>query len=223
MKPYLFSPASLLVAALLASACGGATSTPGSGTVSGSVAGVPISVASEYALSVPITDSQCVSVDDGGETCTSTSEGNLLEIALTNRSEASCGAIQSEIASRMETSFANMKGLAFVIQAVGADVTPGTYAIVSPGTPSSVTNATIRVAVSEVVSTNATCQSNVDGSGTSGTLTLNEVSSSRVTGSFDVTYGSEGHLTGSFDVAMCDAPVADAGLSRTADGGVVCR
>jgi hypothetical protein len=201
--------------ALGVTACGGETSTLGAAggsgtTVTGTVGGTSLSVASQLAAIGPeSTSCSGFGGDGGGETCTST--GQAVIVVLTNRSDATCAAAQAEATSGTSFAFANFVELALLVSNATGTVAPGTYSIVSP-------SSTARSGAAAIFgTTNATCASVIDSTAASGSITLTQISATDVSGTYDVSFGSEGSFSGAFDVAVCDLP--DAGTVSGSGGG----
>jgi hypothetical protein len=206
--------------ALGVNACGGETTTlgapGGSGTtVTGTVGGTSLSVASQLAAIGPqSTSCSGFSGDGGGQTCTS--NGQAVIVVLTNRSDATCAAAQAEATSGGSFEFANFAELLLLVSTATGTVAPGTYSIVSPS------STVLSGAAAIFGTTNATCGTVIDSNATSGSITLTQVSATDVSGTYDVSFGSEGSFSGAFDVAICDVPDAGTGGSR-GGGPTVCK
>jgi hypothetical protein len=202
--------------ALLLGACGGQTSGPsGTATLSGSVGGTTFQVASSLAgVTAAGSNESCVGDSDGGQTCTSSSVGQVVFVELTNRSDATCGAVQSEESSGMSESFANLDGVLLGVASAMGTVSTGTYDIVPQD--GGVTSGAQAI----FATTNTSCQPGVSITATGGTITFSQITSSSVTGSYSVTFGSQGTFTGSFDVDICELP--DAG-NVTGNTQPVCK
>jgi hypothetical protein len=195
-------------------ACGGSVSSGGSGgagSLSGSVSNTTFTVASALAIAGADTSTTCVSSPDGGITCSSTSTGQGVGVLLTNRSDATCAAIQSDIESKANTQYANFDYIELDVTNGTGDVTPGTYDIVTSQTATSGAEA-------EFTTTTSACANALDLMATAGTITLTKISSANVTGTYNVTFGTQGAFAGSFDVAVCNLPDAG-GPSTNTDGG----
>jgi hypothetical protein len=188
----------------------------GSASLSGTVGGTTFSVASSLAaIGAASTDcSSGFSVDggavDAGASCTSS--GQAVVILLTNRSDATCAAAQSEIEANKSTAFANFDDLDLAVFTQKGDVAAGTYPVVSG-------SATVASgAFAQFGTTTSTCASGLIAQGTSGTVTLSQVSSSAVSGTYNVMFGTQGSFSGSFDIPICTLP--DGGISSSlGDGG----
>jgi hypothetical protein len=204
-------------------ACGGATvsdpgsgsgSTSGSGSLSGSVAGTTFQVASELAaITIANGSESCIVGSDGGSSCTSTSSGQSVLVLFTNRSDATCAAAQSEIASNTNTSFANMDALELLVTSASGEVTTGAYEVTASATDGSGGGALF-------ATTTASCGQGLDVTAIGGTITLTQVGATGVTGSYSVDFGAQGTFTGSFDVPICNLP--DGG-STSSSGPPICQ
>ena len=199
---------SVFVAAALV-ACGGSTASGGgggTGTVSGAVSGTSFTPVSAFAaFQAAGSSTNCEVSPDGGSVCTaSSSSGQALLIALTNQAAGSCSALVADITSKQEPSIANLDALALIVANEAADLTPGTYPVVTTGNPTS-------GSLGEFQTTTATCGVGVSQQSTGGSVTLTSVSASAVAGSYSVTFGTEGTLSGTFNVDICAIP--EGGLS----------
>lgn len=213
-SPSIASGALGAVAVLLL-ACGGQTGGSGSGSLSGTVAGTTFQVASSLAIIGPASSSEdCSGEADGGESCTSSSSGQIVAIELTNRSDATCEAAQMSASGGGED-LANLDGLIVgVVNATGT-VATGTYDIVAADAGA------VSGAVALFATTNASCGDATELSATSGTVTLTQIGSASVSGSYDVIFGSQGSFSGSFDIAVCDLP--DSGTTISDGGTPACK
>ena len=201
-------------------ACGG-SSTTGSGTLSGTVAGKTFSVASEVAILGPAAASSTgcgvevlsdggVVGDDSGCVPTTSTSGQLVSIVLTNRAEASCADFQTGEPEGL----ANLDALALDIFTETGTLTTGTYDL-AVGTAGSGAEAEFHTSTS-------TCGPGVNiESASAGSITLTQLSAGSVAGSYSVTFGTMGTFTGSFDVPFCSLP---SGIVHVSDGGpLVCK
>ncbi len=195
-------------------ACGGATR--GGGSVTGTVGGTTLSVASVAAFPGWSSESgSCiVSVDGGNLTCPS-SFSREVAVLFTNRSEATCAAIQSDVASNTTFDYASFDSLVVAVNVANGDVVAGTYEIVASDSGS------VTGAYASFTTTTATCATGLNVSATRGIVTLSQVSPATVTGTYKVTFGAEGTFSGSFDVAICDLP--DAASATPTAGPPVCQ
>ncbi|HEY1695997.1 MAG TPA: hypothetical protein VGG39_27710 [Polyangiaceae bacterium] len=188
----------------------------GSASLSGTVNGATFSVASEVAA-LDAASTTCsaggTSGDDGGAgSCTST--GQEVVVILTNRSDATCSAAQTQLASGNEAAFANFAELELLVANVTADVAAGTYDVVNAGSTAT------EGSLAKYGTTDASCASSATAQASGGSVTLTAVSASRVTGSYQLTFGTEGSFSGSFDVPICNLP--DAGGNGADAGAPAC-
>jgi hypothetical protein len=120
--------------------------------------------------------------------------------------EAAVGAIITNIANACSVlqDHGNPPGATALVVAVtasGGSVATGTYDIVSQGFGATASYAT----------QDAMCNTSLNETASSGTVTLSSVSGSSVSGTFDLTFFSD-HLTGSFSAPICSYSTAtDAG------------
>ena len=203
----------------------------GGNSATGSVSGTGFTVASEVAVLGTATmdcssggsgssssssgagAGSSTSSSGGGTTCTSS--GQIVEVVLTNRADATCSVAQQAQASNEQLQFASFDELAVIVENVNGDVTPGTYPIVAQNS-----NATVGSGV-EFQTTNATCSPVISTTAISGTVTLTTLTSGEVAGSYQASFGSEGSVSGTFDVAICNLP--DSGSTNGASGPTVCK
>lgn len=184
--------------------------------MSGTVSGTTFTFGSGVAIAGPNTTTDCVGpTADGGEDCTSTTNGYLAEIVLANLSILSCSFVQSSFDSN--TNYANADVLVLAVGSASSSIAAGTYDIVAAdaGQSGATTGAT-----AQFQTTTSTCGNGLDLTATSGTITVSAVSSTRISGTYDVTFGSQGSFTGSFDSPLCAVP--DGGSSQSGDGGTTC-
>jgi hypothetical protein len=189
-------------------ACGGSTTGGGSGagqsgSVVGTVAATTFTVASEVAALSGSSETSCVGPPFGADAasgCTTvTSRG--VTVLLTNRSDLTCPALQSDVAGQMTLAdYANLDLLLVGVNVASGDIVAGSYPVVSDGLDTG--------AQATLVTTSSTCGEGLDLSATSGTVTLTQVSLTDVAGTYSVTFGTQGTFTGSFAVAMCALPDA---------------
>jgi hypothetical protein len=211
-------PVFVVVGALAACSSSGKTGTGGgSGSVSGTVGGTTFTVGSGVAIIGQNTSSSCFGpTADGGESCTSATNGYIAQIILANLSILSCSFIESSFDSN--ASYANADALELSILNPNGDITAGTYDIVAAdaGEPGN-TN----IAAAEFSTTTSTCGDGLDVMASSGTITVSAVSATSISGTYDITFGSQGSFAGSFDSPACAVP--DAGsTSSEGDGGTTC-
>jgi hypothetical protein len=206
--------------ALGIAACSGSSGGDGRGgsaSLGGTVNGASFSVASEVAA-LQAASSTCSSGGTDGEdagTGSCTSVGQAVIVILTNRSDATCAAAQSQLASGKEATFANFAELEILVANATADLAAGTYALVNRGSTAT------EGAIAEYATTNSSCASSGPDDASGGSVTLTAVNSSRVAGSYQVSFGTQGSFSGSFDVPICDLPAAG---GNTADAGTpVCE
>lgn len=205
------------MAACLA-ACGGQTSGPGAGSasLSGDVAGTTFTVASVVAgIGSSGSSSTCSSGPDGGPSCVTTSSGQTVVVALTNRADATCEYIQSQATATTQTSLASFDVLLLGVYSQTV-VTPGTYAVSDVLAPTPGTAARLQTST-------ASCGKGLNIPATSGTITLTQAGPGEVAGSYSVTFGTQGTLTGSFDVPVCNLPDAGATSSSGSSGPPICK
>jgi hypothetical protein len=170
-----------LAGAGVMAACGGSTSTLGSGGGSSSVTGT----AGGTALAT---------VDQVGLVGTEVSDGQNVAyagVALTNVA-GTCGVLQRH------GDPPNAQVLTLVVGTTGTTVTPGTYTV---GSTSSST------ASVQYDAQDANCVQTTDETASGGTVTLAVVSGSQVEGNFDVTFPGGDHLTGTFTAPVCSVDV----------------
>ena len=201
-------------------ACGGQTSGlgggGGTGSVSGTVGGTSFQVASAVAaITSETSESTCNFGPDGGQSCVSTSSGQVVAVVLTNRADATCAFVQSQAASNGQTTFANFDALLLAVGTANGDVAPGTYDIASTSALGTTT-----AAMAQLETTSSSCApATVPATG--GTITLTQAGPGEVAGSYTVTF-AQGTFTGSFDVETCTLP--DAGSQTSFDAGPpVCK
>jgi hypothetical protein len=175
--------------------------------VTGTVAGTPLTVASVVAAPGWSSESGACTVSeaDGGDVTCPSSFSRSVSVVFTNRSDATCAAIQSDVASNTTFEYANFDYLAVSVNVANGDVVAGTYEIVASQS-SNVTGA-----AASFVTTSSTCVA-TPLSATTGTVTLTQVSASSVAGTYNATFGAQGTFQGSFDTAIC---VFDAGSAST--------
>jgi hypothetical protein len=167
-------------AALLA--CGGSTTTLGSGSqgtssVSGTAGGTP----------VPNTDQIGVS----GTQVVNGATVAYVGVVITNVPGV-CDVLQRHGNPPSATV------LAVAVSEAGSTVSPGTYTI---GTQ------LVTAATADYAAQNASCQETLSEAATGGTVTLTAASSALVEGSFDVTFASGDHLSGSFSAPICNVDI----------------
>jgi hypothetical protein len=212
----------VLLGACLAACVGQTSGTgPGAGTgsVSGTVAGTTFQAASVVAsVQSETANSTCSFGPDGGQSCVTTSSGQVVVVALTNRADATCGYIQSQAASGTDTTFANFDVLVLAVGTPNGDVTPGTYNV---GAMGSIGPTSTQTAFAQLETTTATCVSGNAIPATGGTITLTQAGPGAVAGSYEVTFGTQGSFSGSFDVETCAIP--DAGARSFDAGAPVCK
>jgi hypothetical protein len=166
------------------------------------VAGTTFQVASGLAEIGPATSSGMCTVgsDDAGPACTSSSSGQAVLVALTNRADVTCAT-----ASHTDATFANLDALVLEVANENAQVTTGTYNIVSAdggsGTP-------VQFVQAQLATTTATCGVGLDLNATGGTITLTQIGATGVTGSYSLEFGTQGTLTGTFNLPICTPPDA---------------
>jgi hypothetical protein len=215
LRPLL--PLPLLALGILA-ACSGSTSGGGSGagTVTGTVSGVGFSFGSGVAIAGANTTTNCEGpTADGGEDCTTTTDGYAAEVILANLSILTCSLVETSFNS--STSYANADALALEILNLSGPVTAGTYNVIAPDAG---TSGVTSGASAQFTTTTATCGNGLDLTATSGTITVSAISGSSISGTYDVTFGTAGSFSGSFNTAVCAVP--DAGSSSSGDGGINC-
>ncbi|HEY6461863.1 MAG TPA: hypothetical protein VIY73_16975 [Polyangiaceae bacterium] len=209
-----------------ATSSGGTTSSSGASSagtasLSGTVAGVTFSVASELAWSQPA-PSECSgggsggpdaeALDDGGSCAQS---GQVLSVGLSNRGDSTCAALQQNVVQPQNVEYANLEALLLIVVSPNGTSAPGTYAI-----PGSTGTAGIQ-AGAQLDTTNASCAPAIHVSADGGSITLTAVSTTEVAGTYDVTFGSQGSYSGTFDVPLCDVQSGGAGAGSNA--GTVCE
>jgi hypothetical protein len=210
--PLLAAALSTLVVGLVAAACGGATapsSSSGSASLTGSVAGTSFTIASEVA-EVTAFSSAGTCTSDG--TCTTMTSGQTVIVELTSRDDATCSFLQTHESSSQVVRFADIDVLGLGVGVSTGTVAPGTYDVGGSGAAPEVYAA--------FSTSDPTCNAHTL-TASSGTITIAELTAANVRGSFDLTFGSSGSFSGSFDVPVCDIPDAGAVVS-TVDAGSVC-
>jgi hypothetical protein len=202
---------SALPLALIAALAACSSSSGGNGSVNGTVDGVSFSAASGIAEVGPESSStDCNVSPDGGQTCTSSSSGQVVAVALTNRAGISCETITGG-----GTKFANMDLLELGVGTASGTVATGTYDIV--GSESNLTSGAEAI----LLTTTANCGQGLNLTASSGTITLSQITATSVSGSYSVTFGSMGTFSGSFDEPICEVP--DGGSMMSSGDGGVCQ
>jgi hypothetical protein len=192
----------LAVAALALSACRGSAGPDPDGSVSGTAYGVSFTAESVYTTFGGGLDEPCVITDGGSPPC----GPGFLEIWLTNRSDDTCSFLQGESASGTEiVSFASRDALVLDVVNPNGSVTPGTYTIENgdAGSGAEATGAFLWT-------TDSKCQTLINPSASSGTITVTRASSAGVAGTYSVSFGAEGAFSGQFDVTLCSLPATAA-------------
>ncbi len=214
--------ASLFTTCTALASCGGSTSpsgTDGAGvTLAGTVAGTTFHVSSVVAALTPTSSaSSCTGSPGGTPNCTSSTSGQYLLIALTNREEFTCAVVAAEQGGPRRE-FANLAAVQFGILDPAANLAPGTYPVEVPVAVAGQVS-TAAVGQASLYTSNASCNTDMNLQATGGTITLQAISATRAVGTYDVTFGSQGSFSGSFDVPFCSLPDAGAGSST---GNSIC-
>ena len=191
MRPlfrFSFSSLSLLPGLPFAIALGAlpacSSSSNGSSSLNGTVDGISFSVASGIAEVGPeSSSSSCSSEPDGGQTCTSSSSGQVIAVALTNRAGISCGTLTGQ-----GTRFANLDVLELAVGTASGTVATGTYQIVGGNITSG--------AEALLLTTSSTCGQGLDITATTGSITLSQILGQQRVGHVQRHVRLDGHLHG---------------------------
>ena len=173
----------MLVAALVCGACGGGSSTTGSASVNGTIAGQTM-VARDAVSNV---------------------------LKRSGSTQAMAGIVIADVANVCASEAADAgqpKGAKAILFLVGTRINSqlaaptenGAY-VVYPGSadPSG------KVAAVQYIATGPAGETVAEREGTAGAITLTRIESSGYSGSFDVTFEDASHITGSFNSATCSA------------------
>ena len=177
---------------------------PGSASVNGSVSGVTLRVASQYAIP-SFVGCSTPGGDGGFETCV-----GAVAIAIDSRADDTCTTLESANHANEDVGFANSALLSILIGPYG-DVTKGAYPIAGGAGQAGVD--------AEMLRYDGSCNVDIDETATTGSVTIVEIDKAHVTGTYALTFGTSGSLSGSFDVSYCDLSL-DVALPS---GSMVCR